>query len=91
MLTPVRGLTMSDLLWEGLNLMAIGMGAVFVFLVLLIFATNLMSSVINRYFPEPELPAVVPSHTGDQPAAVEQTQLLAVITAAIHKHRARQK
>lgn len=83
---------MSNLLWEGLNLMAIGMGAVFVFLILLIFATNLMSSVINRFFPEPELPVPAPiNNTGDQPAAVEQTQLLAVITAAIYKHRARQK
>ena len=41
---------MSNLLWEGVNLMAIGMGAVFSFLVLLVLATSVMSSLISKFF-----------------------------------------
>ncbi len=82
---------MNNLLWEGINLMAIGMGAVFVFLVLLIFATSFMSSILNRYFPEAEIPVAPQSPTSAQQPAGQDGQLMAVIAAAIHRHRTRQK
>ena len=43
----------TQLLNEGLSLMALGMGFVFVFLTVLVITTTLMSRVIGRYFPEP--------------------------------------
>ena len=83
---------MNNLLWEGVNLMAIGMGAVFVFLVLLVFTTSIMSSLLSRYFPEQELPVTSQAQTrSTQPTQVEDRQLMAVIAAAIHRHRTRQK
>lgn len=81
---------MSNLLWEGINLMAIGMGAVFLFLVLLVFATSIMSSLISKFLPEPEIPST-PAPTGQQPAQANDGQLMAVIAAAIHRHRSRHK
>lgn len=44
-----------ELIKEGLFLMLIGMGSVFAFLVVMLFAMNISSNVldyINRYFPE---------------------------------------
>ena len=43
---------MSDLLWEGLNLALFGMGFVFIFLIVLVFLTGAMSSLVHRYFPQ---------------------------------------
>ncbi len=82
---------MSNLLWEGVNLMAIGMGAVFSFLVLLVVATTVMSSLISKFLPEPEEIPSTPTSTGQQPAQANDGQLMAVIAAAIHRHRSRHK
>ncbi len=80
----------SSLISEGLTLMAAGMGFVFVFLTLLVFATGLMSKLVNKYAPEPVLtPPAPPVQTA--PQTVDQSQLTAVIAAAIHQYRARHK
>lgn len=77
---------------QGVELMLFGMGTVVVFLMLLILATNLMSLILQRFFPEPEVPIISPALAQVPPAqAVDQTRLLAVITAAIHRHRADRK
>ena len=81
----------SDLMLDGLNLMMYGMGFVFTFLTLLVFSTKGMSTVINRWFPAPE-PAMVKAGTqvpGLTPAqlAANDPQLIAVLTAAVHRHR----
>ncbi len=64
----------TDLLTQGVELMLVGMGTVFVFLSLLVGATMLMSHVIVRLQPDP-LDAEV---TAEEVAA---------ITAAIARHR----
>ncbi len=79
---------MNNLLWEGFNLMIIGMGAVFLFLVLLVVTTTLMSTLIARLLPPAEL-RPTPSGPGQPPA--DDAQLPVVITAAIHRHRSRRK
>lgn len=50
----------TDLLYDGLFVMAIGMGMVFFFLTIMIFSMNISSyclKIINKYFPE-EIPEV---------------------------------
>ncbi len=42
----------NSLIQQGLSLMLFGMGTVFIFLTILIFATATMSKVILRWFPE---------------------------------------
>ncbi|GGG57990.1 hypothetical protein GCM10011403_14130 [Pseudohongiella nitratireducens] len=42
---------MSDLLWEGLNLALFGMGFVFIFLIVLVFLTGAMSSLVRQFSP----------------------------------------
>jgi oxaloacetate decarboxylase gamma subunit len=77
-----------DIVDQGLELMLFGMGTVVVFLTLLILSTTLMSWFLGRYYPEPETPV---SGAGRpvalSPQSVDQDRLVAVITAAIHRHR----
>ena len=62
------------LLEQGVTLMLVGMGTVFVFLTLLVAGMSLMALVVKRY-----LPAAVNTDASDEE--------IAVITAAIAQHR----
>jgi oxaloacetate decarboxylase gamma subunit len=80
------------LIQQGMQLMAYGMGTVFVFLTVLVIATTIMSSLLQRFVvaKPPVQPGqnVPPSPTA---TAENDGQLVAVISAAIQKHRARHK
>lgn len=84
---------MDNLLMEGVSLMLLGMGAVFVFLTLLVFTTAAMSKLVAKFAPEVPLQASAASIpvSAANPASTDNTQLLAVISAAVHKHRSRHK
>ena len=79
----------SDIVAQGIQLMLYGMGTVVVFLSLLILATNAMSAVITRFFPQPELPVVTARERRPATAAAAELDpgVVAVISAAIHQHR----
>lgn len=74
----------ADLISQGLELALIGMGTVFGFLILLIGATTLMSTLVQRLAPE-----APPNAAGTAPAsaAPADDELVAVIGAAIRRHR----
>ncbi len=77
-----------NIMAQGIELMIYGMGTVVVFLALLVVATMAMSAFIARYFPEAEkatATVVVPKTA----LAVDDPELVAVISAAIHQHRSR--
>jgi oxaloacetate decarboxylase gamma subunit len=80
---------MADLLMQGFELMLLGMGIVFCFLVLLVFMMQGMSWLAHRiggealYHSEPA-PSVAPV-----PAA--ETDLIAAIGAAVYRYRARHR
>lgn len=72
----------------GFELMLIGMGIVFLFLVALIFVVNLMSSIVIRFFPEvPERQTVIPTKSSE----ANEKSIIAAISAAVHQHRAKHK
>lgn len=79
---------MDSSLWDGVKLMLVGMGFVFLFLTLLVYATRLMSILVARYLPPPRAPQPAPmppvSRVGD-------VQLVAAVTAAVQHHRARHR
>lgn len=74
---------------QAVELMVYGMGTVFVFLGLLVLSISLMSGLINRYFPQPEPPPVAArlQSTGQTVGAELDPGVVAVITAAIRRHR----
>lgn len=76
---------MDSLVSEGLNLMVYGMGFVFVFLTLLVFVTTMMSKLVNKFLPEPIVEQKAKASAPQ--AAANNDELLAVLTAAVHKYR----
>lgn len=82
-----------NLIDQGLDLMLFGMGTVFVFLTLLVFATTLMSKLVNRLVPEDiNEPSNNSNNTSPQlasrntPVAINP-QTLEAIKLAIAAHR----
>ncbi|MCB5163047.1 OadG family protein [Marinomonas algarum] len=79
---------MNGLLEDGLGLMVLGMGFVFLFLVVLIFATGYMSRLLNHFFPDvPVGPKKSPTAPAVSDSLAVTPQMAAVITAAVHQHR----
>ena len=74
---------MENLVFEGFKFMALGMGTVFSFLVLMIGAMNLQAYIIHKFFPEPApvVPGKKPTNSNNQGAKI------AAITAAIQHHK----
>ncbi|MFB9133842.1 OadG family protein [Vibrio olivae] len=79
----------SNLFSEGLNLMTLGMGFVFIFLVFLVFAVTAMSNLIARWFPHVE-PTSATSTATPPTSAQQDNQLVAVLAAAVHHKRIQQ-
>lgn len=78
-----------NLMAEGISLMLFGMGFVFLFLTCLVIVTGVMSKIINRYFQEPQAAVETPGSSTSNPE--NNHEVVAVITAAIEKHRKRQR
>ena len=72
--------TLSPLVSEGLNLALYGMGTVFVFLTVLVFATMLMSWLVLKTVRASE----------PEKSDTSNSKKMAAIAAAIHVHRSKQ-
>lgn len=78
----------SDLMLEGLTLMVFGMGFVFTFLTLLVFATKTMSAIVLRLEPVEDLVITPPLNMASPSQNVaNDPQLMAVLSAAVHRYR----
>ena len=73
----------TNLIVEGFKFMALGMGTVILFLVILIFMMNAMSKIVNKFFPEPQTVNLEPATN----AKKDNKKIIAAITAAISHHR----
>jgi len=82
-------MTPSQLLLEGVELMLMGMGAVFFFLALLILAIRLMARLIERLVPTAPLRAPAAPLPVKLAGYEPEADVLAAIQSAIHQHRAR--
>ena len=73
----------TNLVVEGFKFMGLGMGAVFLFLTIMIILMGVMSKIIHKYFPE-----VQPNASASAPKTQDnQKKVVAAITAAIKFHR----
>lgn len=79
---------MESIVSQGASLMVFGMGFVFTFLTLLVGLTTLMSTLVIKYGPMP-IPVPVKSrrNSGSSVESHSDDELVAVITAAVHKFR----
>ncbi|MCK4737043.1 MAG: OadG family protein [Sulfurimonas sp.] len=72
----------TNLITEGFKFMGLGMGTVFSFLIILIVMMNLMSKIVNKFFPEPK---PIENQAGN--TQNNHKKVVAAITAAIKHHR----
>jgi len=72
-----------DLVAEGVKFMIIGMGTVFLFLVIMIVVLKFQAHIIGKYFPEKVVP-VAPSSS-----QMNDKGLVAAISAAIQMYKKR--
>lgn len=75
---------MADLISSGIELMAIGMGIVYLFLTMLVIAINLMSAMVQRFFPDAPATTITVSPVAHHPI---DKSTIAAITAAVHQYR----
>lgn len=75
---------MAELMSSGVELMIVGMGIVFLFLALLVVAINMMSTLIQRFFPEEPKTANVVKIDTDKAT-------VAAISAAVHQYRSKNR
>lgn len=72
----------TNLVVEGFKFMGLGMATVFAFLIIMIFAMNIMSMIIHKFFPEPQAKdSAKVNNAGDN------KNIIAAITAAVKYHR----
>jgi len=64
--------------------MVLGMGTVFAFLTIMIIVVNIMSYIVNRFFPEPQVSNETSSGGAKK---TDNKKVVAAITAAITHHR----
>lgn len=76
---------MNPLLSQGIELMLVGMGVVFAFLVMLVGAVSLMSRLVARF--APDAPVVMPRAAVMTAAPAVDDRTLAVIREAVSRHR----
>ncbi|MCG6658398.1 OadG family protein [Halomonas campisalis] len=81
-----------QLLHDGLTLMGVGMGFVFVFLTVLVAGTTLMSLLVRRFSPAPAAASPAAGRSVE-PARDDggDAELMAVLSAAVHRYRRRHR
>ena len=77
---------MTEMMSSGVELMFAGMGIVFLFLTMLVGAINLMSSLVQRFFPD--IPVI---GTATSISSGIDKNIIAAISAAVHQHRNKHK
>lgn len=76
---------MTGIMSDGIELMFAGMTIVFLFLIMLVGAINLMSFLVQRFFPE------LPTTTVHVTTGGVDKNVIAAITAAVHQYRSKHK
>ncbi|HFD13557.1 MAG TPA: sodium pump decarboxylase subunit gamma [Crenotrichaceae bacterium] len=75
---------MNNLLSTGLELMLVGMGVVFAFLVLLVLTIKLVAKLLDKFAPE----QVTLTPVDKQPVTTSNaSEITAAISVAVHKYR----
>ena len=77
---------MAEMMSSGVELMFAGMCIVFLFLTMLVGSINLMSSLVQRFFPD--IPAI---GTAPYVSSGIDKNIIAAISAAVHQHRSKHK
>lgn len=73
--------------FESIKIMFLGMGTVFLFLIIMVLLTKIMSKIIQRYFPE-AIKIVEPLRPVQQAVASSDAKAkVAAVVAVMHHHQ----
>ncbi len=75
----------TNLVAEAIKFMVLGMGIVFLFLIIMVYALKLQAKIIGKYFPQGETPAPTKPRTTE--ASKDKTAKIAAIVAAVQHHK----
>lgn len=79
---------MDALMSQGLELMLVGMGVVFAFLIVLVGITTMMSALVQRFGEEPAAPVATPAATPVAAASdIPSAAVIKAIEKAVRQHR----
>lgn len=81
----------TNVLLEAIKFMVLGMGVVFIFLTIMVYAIKIQAVLIAKFFPVKEKPPVAKPHATHTSTSVSTAQKVAAITAAIHHHNQGEK
>ncbi len=74
----------TNLIAEAVKFMALGMGIVFLFLVIMVCALKIQAKIIGKYFPDKKIEPQKPKTTA---TASNNTAKIAAIVAAVQHHK----
>jgi oxaloacetate decarboxylase gamma subunit len=77
----------ANLVLEGFKFMLLGMGTVFLFLILMIVLMNVQSKIISGFFPEPQ--ASEPSAGTGESCGTDKKKVAAITAAILHHTQAK--
>jgi oxaloacetate decarboxylase gamma subunit len=78
---------MTEQMSSGIEIMFVGMSIVFLFLTMLVVTINIMSSLVQRYFPDTTVLSAVARNV----TSGADKSLIAAITVAVHQYRNKYK
>ena len=76
---------MNTMMAQGVELMLIGMGVVFVFLIVLVAVTTIMSALVQKFAPEQSAPA--PQLASPPSQDLPPPAIIKAIEKAVQEHR----
>ncbi len=82
------GSMQESIVGQGLDLLMTGMGSVMIFLAILVVLTNVMSSLISKYLPDPIVEPLAKRQFPSPSQPVDATTL-SILQKAVDAHRSR--
>lgn len=72
----------TNLIFEAMKFMVLGMGIVFLFLIIMVYALKFQAMIVNKFFPEKKVEPKKPQFSSSN-----QTAKIAAIVAAVQHHK----
>ncbi|QDF29019.1 OadG family protein [Halarcobacter anaerophilus] len=77
----------TNLIAEAVKFMVLGMGIVFMFLIVMVYALKLQAKIVGKYFPQKRVEPAKPKATTEASNNTANTAKIAAIIAAVQHHK----
>lgn len=77
----------TNLIAEAVKFMALGMGIVFLFLIVMVYALKLQAKIIGKYFPDKKKEIPTKPTVTTEASKLKESAKIAAIVAAVQHHK----